>query len=125
MKCFNCGRIGHFSKIFPHPKQEDSDDKKPCTHKYQKNKFIYKKKFHKNKKNIYSKEDSEDDDISEDVEVLFMGFGSENSGEEIEYVKDHEEELINAHEELEKYKNMYKKKNSHDHEFEEKKNMPK
>ena len=47
------------------------DDEKPYTHKYQNNKFIYKRKFLKNKKTLYSKEDSED------VEVLFMGFERE------------------------------------------------
>ena len=26
LKCYNCGRIGHFSSKFPYPKQEDSDD---------------------------------------------------------------------------------------------------
>ena len=67
-----------FTKKCPYPKQEDSDDEEPCCHKkYQKTKIIYKKKFQKNKKNIHSKEDSED------VEVLFMGFKSENHGEEI------------------------------------------
>ena len=80
--------------------EEDSDDEKPCTHKDQKNKFIYKKKFLKNKKNLYSKEDNEDNEITEDVEVLFMGFESENSGEEIEDVTDLEAELINSYEEL-------------------------
>ena len=49
----------------------DSDDEEPCFHKKdQKNKTIYKKIFQKNKKNLYSKEGSED------VEVLFMGFES-------------------------------------------------
>ena len=74
-------------------------------------KNIYKKKFWKNKKKLYSKEDSEDDDdeISEDAKVLFMGFESENPEEEIEDVVDLEPEIINYHEELEKYKRMYKK----------------
>ena len=61
--------------------------------KYQNNKIIYKNKFQQNKTNLYSKEDSEDDEISEDVEVLFMGFESENSGEEIEDVTDLEANL--------------------------------
>ena len=97
MKCFNCGRIGHFAKNYPYQKQENSDDEEPCCHKKdQKNKTMYKKKFQKNKKNLYSKEDSED------VEVLFMGFKSEIPEEEIEDVVDLEVELINFHEELEK-----------------------
>ena len=84
-------------------KTKDSDDEEPCCHtKDQKDKTIYKKKFQKNKKNLYSKEDSED------VEVLFMGFESKIPEEEIDVV-DLEAELINAHEELEKYKRMYKK----------------
>ena len=104
LKCFNCGRIGHFSKKYPYPKQEDSDDEEPCCHKKdQKNKIIYKNKFKKNNKNLYSKEDSEDDEISEDVEVLFMGFESDIFGEGIKDVIDLEAELINADEELEKY----------------------
>ena len=76
-----------------YPKQENSDDEEPCCHKkYQKNRTIYKNKFQKNKKNLYSKEDNED------VEVLFMGFESEIPEEEIEDVVDLEEKLINAHE---------------------------
>ena len=78
MKFFNCARIGYFSKRCPYPKQEDNGDEEPCYHKKdQKNKIIYKKKFQNNKKKLYSKVDSEDDEISEDVEVLFMGFESE------------------------------------------------
>ena len=93
LKCFNYGRIGHFAKKCPYPKQEDSDDEEPFFHKqYQKNKTIYKKKFRKNKKNLYSKEDNED------VEVLFMGFKSEIPEEEIEDVVGLEEKIINAHE---------------------------
>ena len=110
LKCFNRGRIGHFAKKCPYPKQEDSHDEEPCFHKKdQKNKIIYKKKFQKNKKNLYSKEDSENDEISEYVEVLFMGFESEIPEEEIEDVVDIEEEIINSHEKVEKYKRMYKK----------------
>ena len=84
MKCFNYGRIGHFSNKCSYPKQEDSDDEETCCHKKdQKSKTMYK-----NKKNLYSKEDSEDEEISEDVEVLFMGLESEISEEEVEGVVD-------------------------------------
>ena len=89
-KFFNCGRIGHFAPKCPYPKQEDSDDdEKPCCHKKdQKSKIMYKKKFKKKKKKFYSKEDNEDEEISEDVEVLFMGLESEISEEIIEGVVD-------------------------------------
>ena len=49
-----------------------------------------------------------------------MGFEREILEEEIEYVVDIEAELINAHEELEKYRRMYKKSKTHMIEFEEK-----
>ena len=45
-----------------------------------------RRSFRKKQKTLYSKEDSEDDEISEDVEVLFMGFKSEIPGEELEDV---------------------------------------
>ena len=89
LKCFNYGRIGHFSRKCPYPKQEDRDDEEFCCHKKdKKNKTIYKKNFQKNKKNLYSKEDSEDDEMSEDVRVLFTGFENEIHEEEIEDVVD-------------------------------------
>ena len=48
LKCFNYGRIRHFSIKCSYPKQEDSDDEEPCCHKKdQKIKIIYKKKFQK------------------------------------------------------------------------------
>jgi hypothetical protein len=74
-KCFNCGRIKHFSNKCPYPKQEDSDDEEAHNQKYHKrDKDQYKKKFYKKKKNLYSKEDISSSDMSEDDgELLFMG----------------------------------------------------
>ena len=116
MKFFNCGRIGHFSNKCPYPKQEDSDDEEPCCHnKDPKSKTMYKKKFKKNKKKLYFKEYIEDEQISEDFEVLFMVLENKIYEEEIEGLVDIELELVSALEELGKYKMMYKKlKNSYD-----------
>ena len=69
--------FGHFSRKCPYPEKEDSNDEELCCHKKdQKNNTIDKNNFKKNKKNLYLKEDGENDEISEDVEVLFMGFES-------------------------------------------------
>ena len=65
---FNCGRIGHFSNKCRYAKQEESDHEESCCHK---DKNMGKKKFNKNKKNLYSNKYS--DDESEDVEILFIG----------------------------------------------------
>ena len=72
---------------------------------------MYKKKFKKKKKNLYSKEDTENEEISEDEEIIFMGIETqaqygESDEEGEEYLKD---ELISALEELEKFR----KKNKH------------
>ena len=122
MKYFNCWRIVHFSNKCLYPKQEDSDNEELCCHKKdQKSKTIYKKKFNKNKKKIYSKEDIEDEEVSEYVEVLFMGLESEISEEKIKGVVDLKVELGNDIQELGKYNRMYKKPKTHMAEFEEKK----
>ena len=49
LKCFNYGRIGHFSHKCPYPKQEVSDHEESCCHKG-------RKKYKEKKKNFYSKE---------------------------------------------------------------------
>ena len=33
LKCFNCGRIGHFPHKCSYPKQEESDHEESCFHK--------------------------------------------------------------------------------------------
>ena len=66
MKCFNCGRIGHFSHKCSYPKQEESDHEESCCHKG-------RKKYKEKKKNFYSKEESGYEEMSEDNEILFLG----------------------------------------------------
>jgi hypothetical protein len=77
LKCFNCGKIGHFSSKFPYAKNSDSDEEfSKKEKKYQNgNKKGNKRKVFK--KSLYSREDSsssdEDNDSDSDSErVLFM-----------------------------------------------------
>ena len=95
----------------PYPKQEDSDDEEPCIHKKdQKSKTIYKKTFNKKKKNLYSMEDNEYEEISENEEILFMGIETQTSYDEsdVEIEVDLEDELISDLEEIEKYRRRNK-----------------
>ena len=64
LKCFNCGRIGHFSHKCSYPKQEESDHEESCCHKG-------RKKYKEKNKNFYSKEESEYEEMSEDNEIFF------------------------------------------------------
>jgi hypothetical protein len=116
-KCFNSRKVGHFSSKCPYPNQEESDDEETQNHKeYTKRKTRSKNKFYKKKKNVYFKEDSSSSYMSEDdkTELLFMGMESQNKvvddneeNSEVEEV-DLEGELINALEELRKYKRKRK-----------------
>ena len=68
LKCFRCGRNGHFASKCPYPKQDDSDEKE-ASRKFKKGKMGNKKKYYQKQKIIYTMEDSEDEGISGDEET--------------------------------------------------------
>jgi hypothetical protein len=128
-KCFNCGRIKHFSNKCPYPKQKDSDDEESYNQKdHKRDKDQYKKKFYKKKKNLYSKDDISSSNMSEDDgELLFMGMKNHDVGNNEENIEDEgevnlEEEFISALEELRKYKNKNKSLRQQLSEYEEAQN---
>jgi hypothetical protein len=117
LKCSNYGKVGNFALKCPYPKQEEGDDEETQNHKeYKKRKTGNKKKFYKKKKNFYSKEDNSSSNMSEDDEtsLLFMGMKSQNKvvddneNSKVEGEVGLEGELINALEELRKYKRKSK-----------------
>ena len=69
-----------------------------------KSKTIYKNKFNKKKKKFYSMEDSEDEEKSENEEIIFMGIGTQTSYDEshVEGEVDLQVEIISSLEEIEK-----------------------
>ena len=57
LKCFNYGRIGHFSSKCAYPKQDDSDERE--TSKFKRGKPRNKKKPYEKRKNVYTIKDNE------------------------------------------------------------------
>jgi hypothetical protein len=121
-KCFNCGKVSHFSSKCPYPKEDPEDEENKTKQYKKKEKPNYKKRFYKGKNNFYSKEEnnssskSSDNDESDDDEVLFSGIEESNEIEKIKHDKDledeeevnMEEELLSALDELGKYKTKYR-----------------
>lgn len=88
LKCFDYGRIGHFSLKFPYAKNENEET---STKKGKKNKFQGRNKSNRKKKVFYSKhdntlneEDSDSDSESEHDQLLFMDMEDENGNLDLE-----------------------------------------
>jgi hypothetical protein len=109
LKCFNCGRIGHFSSKCPFNKHSDGEEE--SNNKTKEYKKMYKKPFQRNfykKKSLFIKNNSESSDIDESDEStdirLFMAMENKNDEliEEEEGEVDLEAELVSALSELKK-----------------------
>ena len=83
LKCFNCGKIGHFQSKCPYSKK-DFEDEDAKSKQYKKGGKPDYKKNHKGKKNFYSKEeeDSSSSKVSDsEDEVLFVGVEESDDSE--------------------------------------------
>ena len=81
LKCFCCGRIGHFPSKCTYPKQDDNDERE--TSKFGMGKTRNKKKSYEKNKIVYTMEDSEYGDTGgdEEIEILFMGLDTQDSND--------------------------------------------
>jgi hypothetical protein len=111
-KCFNCGKIGHFSSKCPHQKKDQNfDDEK----KYKYKKYNKKKSLVAN--NDSSSEDTDNDSSGEDMENDFVLMAKEDhdnkrtgsDDNEEEAVVDLEGELISALEEIDRLRSKNRK----------------
>jgi hypothetical protein len=112
-KCFNCGKIGHFSSKCPHQKKDQNfDDEK----KYKFKKYSKKKSLCANNDN--SSEDTDSDSSCEDKVNDFMLMDKEdydnkstgNDDNDEEDVVDMEGEMISALEEIDRLRIKNRKK---------------
>jgi hypothetical protein len=65
-KCFNCGEVGHFVAKCPYAKNRNSNEKEDSSFKnYKKGKTEKRRKFYRQKKNLYTNEDNNSSDDSD------------------------------------------------------------